>query len=61
MIWYSFILARLGGLWHKMKGHEVVWVENSGTTCRGDIICNTCNLIIWCRWYDPKWMGGRKE
>ena len=34
---------------HKIRGHEVYWRVNVDELCSGDIVCETCNLIIWCR------------
>ena len=52
--WYRPFAARLEGLWHKVKGHKVKWKAYPDKDCNGDIICVTCNKIIWCRWHDPK-------
>lgn len=57
----NWLTARLRGLLCLMLAHDVEWASNKDEVCAGDIVCHTCNLIIWCRWYDPKWLGGRKE
>jgi len=56
----NWLYARLEGLWHKTLGHDVKWSGNRDALCKGDIICKTCNITIWCRWYDPNIVGGRK-
>lgn len=56
----GFLLARFDGLMHKLKGHKVEWAMSPMVTCKGDIVCHTCNVVLWCRWLDPKWLGGGK-
>lgn len=55
-----FILARIQGLFHIIIGHDLVWKLAADEVCDGDIFCGTCNQILWCRWYDPKWLGGKR-
>lgn len=59
----SALHARLHAVVCWLKGHDVKWRTGSESlveddvrfadTCPGDIVCETCNLVIWCRWYDP--------
>lgn len=53
------LCARIVGLWHILRGHDVGWREAAEAgnedpemNCAGDILCRDCNLLIWCRWYD---------
>ena len=43
--------ARLRAIWHKVMHptHKVLWRTKIGKICPGDITCETCNKIIWCR------------
>ena len=43
------ILARIDALLHVLQGHKVSWKVNCDDNCKGDIVCHTCNMIIWCR------------
>jgi hypothetical protein len=45
------IHARWEGLRHILKGHKVHWRDRGDiwSGCTGDIVCETCNLNIWCR------------
>lgn len=57
----DFLLGRLDGIWHILRGHRLEWKSNRDRICAGDIVCHTCSLLIWCRWNDPRWLGGHKE
>lgn len=47
------LMARLQGVMHILRGHDVEWNADPETEwCAGDIICHTCDLLIWCRWHD---------
>lgn len=53
------ILARIDAIWHKIRHptHDLVWKDSPVMNdpefkCEGDILCNTCNIIFWCRFYD---------
>jgi hypothetical protein len=54
----SWLWARLDGLRCILRGHTVRWRAGADDICTGDIICDTCNRVIWCRWYDP-WRGNQ--
>jgi len=43
--------ARLHAIWHKVTHptHKVLWRTKIGKICPGDITCETCNRVIWCR------------
>ena len=43
---------RLYSLWHIARGHKVYWRVGADDICDGDIVCGTCNLLIWCRALD---------
>ena len=42
------INARLRAIWHWLNNHDIRWRVDD--CC---IVCDTCNLAIWCRMYDP--------
>jgi len=48
------IRARLDAFWCVVKGHDMKWrtEPDLGAGCTGDILCQTCGLLHWCRWYD---------
>lgn len=54
--WLSF-QARVDAIWHKIwhPTHRVKWRTNEANICPGDIACETCNQVFWCR------MLGKKE
>lgn len=55
------IWARLQALYHITAGHDVGWKVTYGNDlgCAGDIVCNTCQELIWCRALDP-WRKPKK-
>lgn len=58
---FDFLLVRLEWLLkHKFKGHQCSWRDGADELCTGDLTCTTCNLVLWCRWLDPKWFGGHQ-
>jgi len=46
--------ARLEAILHKIfhPNHRLIWRTQREEICSGDIVCDTCNKIYWCRWYD---------
>lgn len=50
MSWYGF-LARLDAIIHKIchSKHKILWRTCTDEICDGDIICETCNTVFWCR------------
>jgi len=50
MTWYGF-LARLGAILHKIAhpSHKMRWRTNMDEICPGDIVCETCDIVFWCR------------
>lgn len=46
--------ARIHAMWHKIthQTHDVQWRYKPGKLCPGDITCETCNKIFWCRMLD---------
>ena len=46
--------ARLDAIWHKLThwSHDVRWRTNRDERCPGDITCETCSCIFWCRLQD---------
>jgi hypothetical protein len=49
-IWLP-LMARISGLWHLVRLHRVHWRQafDPWIGCTGDIACETCDLLIWCR------------
>lgn len=47
------LFARLVAILHFLVGHEVYWracaEEWDGGGCSGDITCETCGIMFWCR------------
>jgi hypothetical protein len=52
--WRWAILARLDAVWHLLRGHRVSWRVNVDDLCAGDIVCESCELELWCRAHDPR-------
>jgi len=50
MDWLGF-KARIEAIWHKIwhPRHDVKWRINADEECPGDITCETCSCIFWCR------------
>ncbi len=46
-------MERFNAVFHWIRGHEVYWYVSEDELCPGDIVCETCNQIIWCRSHDP--------
>jgi len=55
MSWEGF-LARAWTILHKIlhPTHIIIWKDGPAPEigCAGDIICETCDMLIWCRSYD---------
>lgn len=46
------ISSRGVAVWHWLRGHRILWRTNQDHVCTGDIVCETCDLLIWCRAHD---------
>lgn len=48
--------ARLDAIWCKVRFHDLTWrtERDIEADCPGDILCGTCNVLHWCRWYDKE-------
>ncbi|MCP3680284.1 MAG: hypothetical protein GY782_08565 [Gammaproteobacteria bacterium] len=47
--------ARIDAIFHKIlnPSHNLIWNDREdGDMCPGDIWCEKCNRIYWCRWLD---------
>lgn len=44
--------ARVGAFWHIARGHDVDWAVDTSDLCDGDIVCETCHVVLWCRYHD---------
>jgi hypothetical protein len=62
-MWHAAGVARVRYLWHRARGHSVIWrTEPSDLPrCMGDIVCETCAEVLWCRAYDPWAVGTLAE
>jgi hypothetical protein len=58
MNWCGFE-ARVRVIIHKIlhPTHVINWRVNVDEICPGDITCETCNVLYWCRWYDTDHKG----
>ena len=55
MISWEGFKARVGAICHKIAhpSHVVRWRVNAEEGyCKGDIACETCKILFWCRLYD---------
>lgn len=44
--------ARIDAIKHKIRHpkHQILWRNNvEEGICRGDILCDTCGIVYWCR------------
>jgi len=63
----SAVAGRLLYLLHRASGHEVVWRTSRSDLpfCNGDIVCESCARVLWCRAEDPwgsfAWRGARVD
>lgn len=57
MITLTGLAARLDAARCALRGHVVHWrADAAECPGGGDIVCETCNTIHWCRWHDgPRW------
>jgi hypothetical protein len=51
-------IAPVNGRWeyvtHAVAGHAVAWTRSTvDGSCPGDIVCDDCGQVLWCRAYDP--------
>lgn len=52
--WWWAVQGRLLYVWHRVRRHETRWrVSIDLPLCTGDLTCETCNLLLWCRAHDP--------
>jgi len=52
--WVSAIAGRCSYLTHTVAGHTVEWRRSSpDADCAGDIVCEDCAQVLWCRAHDP--------
>jgi hypothetical protein len=46
----SALGAWCSAAWHWLRRHDVAWSVNADPPmCEGDIVCETCAVVIWCR------------
>jgi hypothetical protein len=50
---FNGFVARLQAITHKIFNpkHKVIWRTRADEVCSGDIVCETCDRIYWCRSY----------
>lgn len=56
MVMYYAVMSRLEGLTHWLRGHDIAWAVVpvcEDLSCPGDLICDTCDKVIWCKMLDP--------
>lgn len=48
------IFGRIHAIFHKIMHptHKVYWRFAADEICAGDIVCNTCDCMFWCRVQD---------
>jgi hypothetical protein len=51
----TWLWVRLQAIGHVLRGHHVVWRARD---C--DIVCERCQLLLWCRLHDPRWLTHRR-
>lgn len=56
---YYGLHARIHAILHKLRHprHKLIWRLDPNEFCPGDIVCDTCNVILWCRALDKKDLG----
>lgn len=61
-MWFAALAARVTYLTHCLRGHVTVWKQSRPdlARCPGDILCETCDRVLWCRAYDPWCPTGRE-
>jgi len=54
-VWRQALAGRLRGLLHVARGHDVAWrvPSEDPRRCPGDIVCEDCATVLWCRSQDP--------
>src|SRR5689334_17948330 len=60
-MWLAAIAGRLAYVAHRVCGHRTVWTRSRPDLppCPGDIMCETCDQVLWCRANDPWEINGR--
>lgn len=52
--WVGALKGRAAGVTHALNGHAVEWNRMpADASCPGDIVCNECAQVLWCRAHDP--------
>lgn len=61
-MWWAALAGRLTYLTHRASGHAVTWnaLSRDSWACAGDIVCQDCGQVLWCRAHDP-WRAARLE
>jgi hypothetical protein len=54
-LWLGAIQGRARYVIHALVGHQVGWSHHAAeaSSCTGDIVCITCDSVLWCRGMDP--------
>jgi hypothetical protein len=60
-LWLA-VAGRLAYFTHLASGHAVTWRRSAPdpTICPGDIVCEECGQVLWCRAHDP-WRTARPD
>lgn len=56
--WWTHILAIKSIIIHKIfhPSHKIIWkISPEEFICPGDIVCETCDVVYWCRSYNFKY------
>ena len=54
-MWRAALGGRLAYFVHRASGHRVTWSRptSDASLCSGDIVCDECGQVLWCRAHDP--------
>jgi len=60
---FTGFLARIDAICHKIWNpkHDLKWRIDADELCDGDIVCKTCGIIFWCRYYDLSYEEQRRR
>ena len=54
-MWHAALAGRFAYVTHRFRGHLTIWKRSRAdrSPCPGDVVCETCNQVLWCRAHDP--------
>jgi hypothetical protein len=64
--WFAFHLewgCKISAIWHKIvhPTHKIIWKYKPDEECDGDIVCDTCDRLFWCRAIEESLKGDINE